>query len=239
MALKRKITKDEFDALNESFKAEYKKASDGWDGYYLDVDGDDDNSALKRAKDREAQLRKDAEKKASELQERLDSLEGDDARKKGDIATLEKSWQSKIDAQKTEYETKLSKLNSHVTKSLVDSVAATIASKISNAPALILPHIKARLTADFEGDEPKTRILDKEGRPSALTVQELEKEFVENKDFSAIIIASKASGGAGKSSQQKSFGGAGAGGNQDQMPDLAKLKPSEMVAYLKAVKAEE
>lgn len=236
MALKKKLSKEEHAKLSDALKAEY--VEDG-DGFRLDVDGDEDTGALKRAKDRESQLRRDAEKEAKELREKLEGIEGDDARKKGDIATLEKSWQKKLDDQKAEYEGKVSKLTSHTTKSLVDNVALSIASKISNAPALILPHIRARLQADFEGDEPKTRVLDKDGKPSALSVDELSAEFVANKDFAAIITASKASGGAGKSSQNGGGAPNNPGNSGNQTADLSKMSPQALAAHLKEAKATE
>ena len=231
MALKKKLTKEEHSKLPDHLKAEY--IEDG-DGFRLDIDGDEDTGALKRAKDREAQLRRDAEAKLREAQEQLDALGNDDARKKGDIQTLEKSWQKKLDDTKAEYEGKLGKLTSHTKTQLVDNVAQQIASKISNAPALLLPHIKARLAADFEGDAPITRILDKDGKPSAMTVEELSAEFVANKDFSAIITASKASGGAGKPSNSN---GGGAPNQSDKPADLALMNPAQLAEHIKASKA--
>lgn len=231
MALKKKLSKAEYDKLSDAIKAEY--IEDG-DGFRLDIDGDEDTGALKRAKDREAQLRRDAEAKLREAQEELDRINGDDARKKGDIATLEKSWQKKLEDQKAEYEGKVSKLTTHTTKTLVDNVATQIATKISNAPALLLPHIKSRLQADFEGDAPVTRVLDKDGKPSAMTVEELAAEFVANKDFSAIVTASKASGGAGKPSNNS---GGGAPNNSDKPADLASMNPAQLAEHIKASKA--
>ena len=231
MALKKKLTKEEYSKLSDHIKAEY--IEDG-DGFRLDIDGDEDTGALKRAKDREAQLRRDAEAKLREAQEELDRINGDDARKKGDIATLEKSWQKKLDDTKAEYEGKVSKLTTHTTKTLVDNVATQIATKISNAPALLLPHIKSRLQSDFEGDSPVTRVLDKDGKPSAMTVEELAAEFVANKDFSAIITASKASGGAGKPSNNN---GGGAPNNSDKPADLASMNPAQLAEHIKASKA--
>ena len=231
MALKKKLTKEEHSKLSDHLKAEY--IEDG-DGFRLDIDGDEDTGALKRAKDREAQLRRDAEAKLREAQEELDRINGDDARKKGDIATLEKAWQKKLEDQKSEYEGKVSKLTAHTTKTLVDNVATQIATKISNAPALLLPHIKSRLQADFEGDSPVTRVLDKDGKPSAMTVEELAAEFVANKDFSAIITASKASGGAGKPSNNN---GGGAPNNSDKPADLASMNPAQLAEHIKASKA--
>ena len=231
MALKKKLTKEEHAKLSDHLKAEY--IEDG-DGFRLDIDGDEDTGALKRAKDREAQLRREAETKLREAQEQLDALGNDDARKKGDIQTLEKSWQKKLEDQKTEYEGKLGKLTSHTKTQLVDNVAQQIASKISNAPALLLPHIKARLAADFEGDSPITRILDKDGKPSAMTFEELTAEFVANKDFCAIITASKASGGAGKPSNNN---GGGAPNHSDKPADLASMNPAQLAEHIKASKA--
>jgi hypothetical protein len=68
MALKKKLTKEEYSKLSDHIKAEY--IEDG-DGFRLDIDGDEDTGALKRAKDREAQLRRDAEAKLREAQEEL------------------------------------------------------------------------------------------------------------------------------------------------------------------------
>jgi hypothetical protein len=230
MALKKKITKEEHAKLSEHFKAEY--VEDG-DGFKLDLEGEEDTGALKRAKDREAQLRKDAEKKLRETEEKLNELEGNDARKRGDIDTLEKSWKEKLTTQKSEYQAKLDKLSAHTTKTLVDNVALSIATKISSAPALILPHIRARLKADFEGDEPMTRVLDSAGKPSALTVDELSAEFVANKDFASVILASKASGSAGRASGSAPSNSSA----PPQNADLSTMKPSQLAEHLRSIKA--
>lgn len=234
MALKKKLSKEEHAKLSKDIQAEY--IEDG-EGFRLDVDGEEDTGALKRAKDREAQLRRDAEKAKKELEGRLAEIEGDDARKKGDIATLEKSWQKKIDDMKGNYEGKLEKLTGHTTKNLVDNVAFQLANDLSkSSPKVLLPHIRSRLQADFEGDEPKTRILDRDGKPSAMTLEELKAEFVADKDFSGIITASKASGGAGKPSQN----GGGAPTNFNDKPaDLSKMNPTELAAHLKEAKAQD
>lgn len=228
MALKRKISKEEYEKLPESLATEY--IEDG-EGYRLDVDGDD-NGALKRAKDRESQLRKDAEKRLKELEDKLSSIEGDDARKKGDIATLEKAWQKKIEDAETAAKLKIDKLADYTKKSLVDVVATSIAAKISTSPALMLPHIKQRLQADLEGEAPKTVVLDKDGKPSAMTIDELSNEFVANKDFSAIIIGSKASGSAGDKTRKASGHQNGA---NDKI-DLSKMNPKDLADHIKSQK---
>lgn len=232
MALKKKLTKAEYEKLSDALKSEY--ISDG-DDYKLDLDGDEDTGALKRAKDRETQLRRDAEKKAKELEEQLAAISDTDARKKGDIETLEKSWQKKEGETKAAYDARIAKLEGHIKTSLVDTVASQIAHKISSAPALILPHIKARLAADLEGDTPSTKVLDKDGKPSAFTVEDLTKEFLANKDFSAIMIGSKASGG-GAPKQGLGKLGSATTQNSEQPTSLASMSPRDLAATIKANK---
>lgn len=237
MALKRKIDKAAFDKLSADLKAEYVE-KDG--AYVLDVDGDsndDEAGALRRAKDREVQARKDAEKRAKEAEDKLAELDTSDARKRGDIETLEKSWKDKMEAQKADYDKKIAGKDGFISKSLVDTVASTLAAKISTSPALILPHIRARLQADMEGDEPSTRILDTAGKVSALTIADLEKEFVDNKEFASIIRASKATGGGAPDKGQRTrLGGASQTPDGQKPVSLASLDAKDLAAQIKASK---
>ncbi|AHI60037.1 head scaffolding protein [Acinetobacter phage IMEAB3] len=234
MALKRVITKEEFDKLPADIKTEYLVEGDG---YKLDISGDEDTGALKRAKDREKQLRQDAEDKLKEAQAELDRINGDDARKKGDIATLEKSWQKKLDDQKAELEGKLTKRELALKKSLVEDEALKIATKISTAPALIMPHIKARLVADLDADTPTTKVLGADGKDSTMSLDDLTKEFIANKDFSAIIIAGKGSGGSTNKDQNR--GGAPKTNTQgnDETPNLSRMNPKDLAARIAEKKA--
>lgn len=220
-----KITKEQYDALPDSVKALFKADGDE----YSQITHPDPSDELKRAKDREVEARKAADAKANDLQTQLDKINGDKARKAGDIETLEKSWQSKLDAQKAEYEASLTKANEFIQKTLVDSVAASMASEISTSPAVMLPHIKSRLTADLDGDTPITKVLDASGNASALNLDDLKKEFVANKDFASIIVGSKASGSVTADGQK---------GNRVDTSDvnLAKMKPGELLEHMRAVK---
>lgn len=232
MALKKKLTKEEHAKLSAELKAEY--IEDG-DGFRLDVSGDEDTGALKRAKDREAQLRREAEAKLREAQEQLDALGSDDARKKGDIATLEKSWQKKLEDATTAANAKISKLTAHTSKTLLDGTAQQIAAKISTVPALMAKAIRERLAVDFEGDEPTLRILDAAGKPSALTLEQLSQEFVANKEFSSIIVGSKATGGgAAKDGFAKRNGGATQNDDSNKPASLATMNPRELAENIKA-----
>lgn len=244
MALKKSITKEQYEKLSKDLQSEY--IADG-DGYRLDVEGEQDTGALKRAKDRETQLRQEAEKKAKELEEKLAEIDGNDARKKGDIETLEKQWEVKknkeIEALKASFETEKNELTSKVSKyetgfktTLIDNTAATLAAKLNpKAPKVLIPHIKERLIADFDSDVPTTKIL-KDGKPSNMTLDDLHKEFVANKDFAGIIIGSQSSGGAGdqsSSASRQNFN------DQQQQQDLSKMNPAQLAEHIKSVREAE
>ena len=231
MALQKKITKEVFDKLPKALKSEYVEKDDE---YILDIEGDEDTGALKRAKDREAQKRREAEKKLKEAQQELDDLQDNDAKKRGDIETLEKSWKEKDEKKDKEHQEKLAAKDKFIHSSLVDAKALEIATKIATPgnSALLLPHIKARLATDLEADTPVTKVLDSDGKVSALTVAELEQEFVANKDFASIITGSKASGSGTAGNDKLPKGGASSG---DEM-DLSKATGSELVERIKAKK---
>ena len=66
MALKKKLTKEEYDKLSDAFKAEYM--TDG-DGYKLDLSDDEDTGPLKRALEREKANSATSKKRLAEVEE--------------------------------------------------------------------------------------------------------------------------------------------------------------------------
>lgn len=235
--LKLALDADAFKKLPADVQKEYKKADeDGKEIFKLDVEGWEDPGPLKRAKDHEKTARQEVEKKLKDTATNLEALQAelDDLRRgnipKGDVAKLEDSWKTKLGKAETEAKATIGLLESSIRELLIDNVATTMAAKISTAPDVILPHIRARLTAEQVDGKFSTRVLGSDGKPSALTVVELEKEITSNKSFSPIIIGSKASGS----------GAAGAKGGSGAPPsgDLSKIvKPSDMVAHIKAKQA--
>jgi len=218
--LKLSLSKAEYDALNAALKVEYK--ADG-ENFVLDVVGGiEDPGELRRAKQREVEARKLADTENTTLKTKLTDLQGKHDQllaAKGDIATLESSWQSKLDAAKHEHETKftteITKRDRFIESTLVDSVANAMAAELSGENSIVLlPHIKARLKAELTGDTPLTRVLDKDGKVSALSVEDLKKEFAGDKRYAPIIIASKASGGGAAGGGKGNNGGAGNPGNK-------------------------
>jgi len=227
MALKRKISASEFEKLPADIKTEY--VSEG-EGYKLDLVGGDDGEALQRALDRERQQRKEAQGRIKELENDLAEF-GDKAK---DIKTL-------TEAHKAETETLKQQLNGYRSTALKqkhDSEAMALAQRLNkDNPRLILPHIRDRLAAKYKegSDDIELTILDKDGKPSKLTTDDVFKEFLDNKEFSSIVTGSKAQGSAGAGGQNK--GSAFAPQNDsNQTKPLHMMNPAEMAAYITAKK---
>ena len=230
MALKRVITKAVYDALSDVLKSEYKASGEE---YLLDITGDEVPTLTRE----NATLKARAEKAETDLKTTSDEYTAYKASSNHkDIAALEKSYKDKETATIAAHNDRVSKLEGNLKRSYVDNVAESLAKSISTAPALLIPHIKARLAVDLEGDEPRTQVLDANGKLSASNIDDLKAEFVANKDYSAIMIGSKASGGAPKTNQQP--GGFGGGKPADETTDFSKLSPKDLAAHLIAKKSE-
>lgn len=233
MALKLSITKDDHGKLGESEKAHY--IEDG-EGYRLDVDGVEDTGALKRAKDREVQLRKEAEARAREAQEKLEALNEGAARSSGNVEALDKSWQAKHDKAIAEYQAQIDRFKKATDESLRVGTARSIAAKISTAPDLLHPHLLSRLAVDYESGDAKLRVLDANGQPSAMTPDELAAEFLANKNYSAIMTASKASGGGGANNPGRTGPSMSGGAPKRGDVDLSKMSMAEKVEHFKKIR---
>jgi hypothetical protein len=240
MKLKAKINKDDYEKLSEELKKLYWANGDE---YQLQVEGmktEDDIAALKRAKDREAQEKRDAVKELNELKAAQDKDKDDNARKAGDIDTLTRSYEEKLANQKTEYDTKLGTKDQFIRDTLVDSKANELASKLFTVPSAMLSYVKSRLSVDFEGETPTLRIMDAAGKVSAASVDDLQKEILANKEFSSILVGSKASGsGAGTGSDgQKGQSSANFLNAEGQPKSMREMNAKEKVAYLKSKREE-
>jgi hypothetical protein len=235
--LKSKITKAEFDALADALKAVYKQ--DG-DNYLLQSDDAAELRALlaterderKRLETEKAQreaaeeaARQEAARVAAEAARKEAEAAEALARKNNDISALEASWAAKLEAAKKEGEQETQRLRTMLENVLVDKEAEALANKISTAPDLLKPAIKARLQADLTGDTPITRVLDAAGKPSAANLAELEQEIVANKNYAAIIISTNANGGGAN--------GNGLGGGATSKK-ISEMTEAERIAAYKA-----
>lgn len=208
--LKRKLLTSAYDALSDEMKKLYAKKGDD---YILDVEGDggdDDPAELRRALDRTRTENRDFKKQLKDLEEKLEENTGIDAKKRGDIDALEASWKEKFTKRETELTEKLGAKDKFIEATLTDSTASQLATALAGDKAsIMLPHVRSRLKVDLEGDKPTVKVLDAEGKVSALTTDDLKKEFMDKKDFSSIIVGSKASGsGTSKDTKQTGPGSA-------------------------------
>jgi hypothetical protein len=241
MSLKYKL--DSLDGLDDATKKLYEKKGDK---FVLTVEGVEEGDVVGLKNKVEtllaetADLKKkvkenqDAETAAQEVARRAAE---DAAARKGDIEALRKSSEERVATAVSDTEKKfkptVEKQSATIRKLLVDNVATQMASKIGlkGSEALLIPHITNRLAVEERDGEFVTVIRDATGKASALTVADLEKEFVGNAAFAPVIAGSKASGSGAGGDQNK--GGAAAGAKTMKRSDFDKLDGDARRAFLK------
>lgn len=109
---------------------------------------------------------------------------------------------------------------------MVDNVATTIANELAlqGSASVLLPHVRARLAVDYVDGQPITRVLGADGKPSALTLDELKQELSANEAFAPIIAGSKASGGGA--------GGSNGGRAAPSTSNRSKMSLPERAEYI-------
>lgn len=235
MALK--IELESIEELDEPLRDLYEEV----DGKYrLKVEGIEDTGALKRAKDHEKQARKAAEDSAKTLQAQLDQIkkeqeEADLAAKKasGDDdawrESLKKSWSTKYDQREKELLEANESLSANLRQILVDNETIKLASDIAieGKSAALVPHIKSRLGVGEKDGKRVTVVLDEEGRESALTLDELKKEIINNPVFDTLVAGSKATGGGAAPSK------GGGASQQSSGGDLSKMNREQKLEHFR------
>jgi hypothetical protein len=223
------------DNIDEALRGLY--AEDEAGGFRLVVEGLDDAAELKRAKDHEKARRKEVERQLKELQD-AKTAEAEKARKAhedalskaGDVDALIKSWEKKhadgLAAKDAEYQPRLTKLESTIRRVFVSEKAQAIANEIavSGSASVLVDHIAKRLRAEDRDGDYVTIVVDAEGKASALTLDDLKKEFVGNKAFAPVIAGSKGSGSGA--------GGAKGGGAAVGTQKRSQMSVKEKAAYV-------
>jgi TolA-binding protein len=231
MALKAKIDEAAFAKLPKDIQAEYTKTGDE---YILDVEGFEDASEMRRARDREKADAKELRKQLKEANEKITELS--DPAKERDIAKIENGWKEKLETTTKEIGGKLSKKNQYIEKTLKDGFAGTLAAEISTAPTLLSKVIVDRLSVEFdpETDEPSLVIVGNDGK-TRIKPEQLKKELTGNKEYASILIGSRASG-SGSADRRDSPGSAG---QSEQKPtvNLSQLPAKDLAAHIRARKA--
>lgn len=214
-----KLTKEQYDALPEGLKALYKADGDGYVATFVtaeEVQGLRDNNAAlllekKQAQDKETE----AQRIAREAQEKAD-------REAGNIAALDKSWGEKLTAAEAKAAADVERYQKALHAATVGSAATELAAKLFGPNAGIMKsHVLNRLTMEEKDGEFVVRVL-KDGKPSALTMDELDKEFRANKDFASVLTGSGAGGGPRNPSKTvEEPGGFGMGKQQQDLRNQA------------------
>lgn len=193
-----KFEVDTLDGVDSSIASLYDKTESG--KFRLKVEGvpqGEDTSGLKKKVDELLAEKKAAAAKAKEAEELARKAAEEAARKAGDTESLDKSWTQKYNEGIAAKEAELAGLRGTLNTLLVDNVATNLANELAvqGSAALLMPHIKGRLAVEIRDGQPKTVVIGPDGKPSALTVDELKAEFANNPAFAPVIAGSKASGG--------------------------------------------
>jgi len=164
-----------------------------------------------------------AAKAAKQQQEEATRLAAEEAaRKSGDVEALEKSWQGKYTKLESESKANADKLQSQINSMLVDGVASLMAAELAvdaDVADLLAEQIKKSLGVTERDGKQVTAVLE-DGKPSAMTIDELKKSVANNPKFSRLVKGSLA-GGAG-SLESKPSGGAGGNNASGSMVDRAR-----------------
>lgn len=229
-----KISKATYEALPEELKKAFTKV-DGSDEY---DNGEESATGLKTA------LQKEKEE-AAKLKGKLDQFETakaaeieaarkkavEEARTKGDFKTVEDDYKRRIkeleEANRKAATERENAIKAEAVNKQVDELA-----KMFVSPALAKSFIKSRLTAELVDGSPIVRVLDKDGKASAASVEDLKKEYLTDSELKSSLVASKGSGGG--SGLPPVSGGAGSGDNATNKFDAANASPKDMIARLEA-----
>lgn len=234
MSLKYKL--ETLDGLSEEIAALYKEVGGVFILQAENIEGSEDTEALRNAKAHEKNARKKAEDDLAELRSEfndfkksVEDAKHDDAKSKGDIDAVTQSYEDKIAKMEGDHKTVIEGLQGQLRGVLVDSAAKQMATElaIDGSSDVILPHIMRRLGMDEREGNQVTIVLDQEGRPSALSLDELKTEISENPAFAPVIRGSKSSGGGTGAGEE----GSGASGT---VKDLAGVGLKERTAAVKA-----
>jgi|PlaIllAssembly_1097288.scaffolds.fasta_scaffold07216_3 hypothetical protein len=226
---------DKLEDVVEVLRPEYKQGADG--RYYAELDKLPDShpvlTGLLTAKQHEVDAhaattaklnaaKADLEKTRAELQAHL---KGKGTR--SEIEALEASWQQKLSEEQVKHTEALALRDASLRGVLVDSESKRIAAKIAlNVPSaeLLAESIQRRLTVEIGTDgKAVTRVLDLAGKPSAATLDDLEKEIVATPKYAALLSGNRATGGSAP-------GSSGAGSALPGKIDWLRGNPAEIAA---------
>jgi hypothetical protein len=211
-----KFQVDSLEGVDESVKTLYVE-KDG--KYVLGIEGlpqPEDVTGLKTQMATLLSEAKEAKRLKKEAEDLAQAEREEAARKSGDVEGLERSWSEKYNKLQSELggqlEQERNSLQGQIRDLTVGRTATDIASSLAipGSAEALLPHIERRLSVEQRDGRPVVVVLDKQGKLSASTLDELKAEFANNAAFAPLIAGSKASGGGASGAGN---GGGAAKGN--------------------------
>ena len=224
---------DSLENIDETLQGLYEQTDTG---YQLKVTGipepeKEDLSGLKNKVDELLREKKAASQKAREAAEEADAARLEAAKKGNDTEALDKSWQEKFNAREVELKKELDELSGTLVKLTSGQTATKIAAEIAvqGSADVLLPHLERRLRTEFRDGSPVTVVLDKDGKPSAMSVDELKAEFQNSAAFAPLIVGTKANG-AGRTGGNES---SGAGVNEVSRSEFDRMNQAQRANFAK------
>lgn len=207
---------EDLETVPEPSRELYKEV----DGKFtLDVEGlpevkpqlPDDYDSLRKSVEKLEANNQSLLKEKSDAKKAAEQAKLEAAKKSGDVDAVEASWGEKYQKLQEDAKGRASQLTGTIEQLTVKADAARMASELalSGHAEIYEPHILRRLAVDIpdDGSLPRTIVLDKDGKRSALTKEELMEEFRANPAFAPFTKGSKASGGG--PANRNSAGGVG------------------------------
>ncbi len=198
--MKYKLTKSEFEALEEKAQKEYTLSGDS---ALLKIEGDDAPTiakieALEKKRGIEVEHRKTAETKLGEAEARAVQLQEDFKKAGGNkeaIAALELKHGQELEKLRDERATETANQIAARNESMIKDAAVKFANERFTIPHLIQDQFAKRLSVEDVEGTPVVRVLGTDGKASTLNMADLEKEFLDNSQLSTIIKAKAGNGG--------------------------------------------
>lgn len=225
MALKRKLTKEEFDKLSDAQKELYTDPGNNG-SYVLDAEPDEDTEPLKAALEREKQAALDAKKAAADAAKSLEKYKGMDAeeykrlkaaaeeaarngkKEEGDWEGWKKTFLDEKEVEIQALQAEIQKRNERIQTFLLDNRIAQAALE-GGVRKKLVPHVVKNTKPFFRLDaQEEIEVLDERGNPISVTIDAFFKDkYVQ--DFPEYYEPTGNGGsGASSSSSNGSRGGA-------------------------------
>lgn len=171
---------------------------------------DANEADTKGLKDKVEQLL-DESKAAKKAKAEAESAAAEAARKAaedgGDVEALKKSYEDKIAKMEADHKTALDSVNGALRTATIDAQATAMAAEIAvpGSERHVKRDLLDRMTANVVDGKLQISVLDKDGKASAMTPDELKTEIAGDPANKSLIRASDSSGGGAPNSN----GGAG------------------------------